>query len=58
MLLDQRLRILDDRERRQPEEVHLEQAELLEAAHVVLRHDFVFVRLVERDEFLQRQSAR
>ena len=50
-----RLRVFDDRERRQAEEVHLEKAELLEAAHVVLRDDFVLVRLVKRDEFLQRR---
>ncbi len=49
-----RLAIFDDRERRQPKEVHLEKVELLDAAHVVLRDDFVLVRLVKRDEFLQR----
>ena len=55
VLLDELQGVLDDGERGQAEEVHLEKAELLEAAHVVLGDDFVFVRLVKRDEFFQRR---
>ena len=53
-LLDQPQRVLDQRERGQPQEVHLEQRELFQAAHVELRHDFVAVGLVQRDQFLER----
>ena len=38
-LLDRLQRVVDDRERRQAEEVHLEHARLLERVHVVLRDD-------------------
>jgi hypothetical protein len=54
VLLDQLQRVVDDGERGQAQEVHLEQAELVEAVHVVLGDDFVLVRLVQRDEFLER----
>jgi len=37
-LLDEIERGLDDREVPQPEEVHLQQAERLDAVHLVLRH--------------------
>ena len=53
MLLDQRQRVRNDGERRQTQEVHLQQAELFQAHHVVLRDDFVFVRSVKRDKLLQ-----
>ena len=38
-LLDRHERVVDDRERREAEEVHLEHARLLEAVHVVLADD-------------------
>ena len=53
-LLDPAERIFDDRQRRQPQEVHLEQPHRLEAVHVVLGDDFVFVRLVDRNQRLER----
>ena len=37
-----------------PEEIHLQQADALERVHVVLRGDFILVRLVERDDFGER----
>ena len=50
--------VVDQREGGQPEEVHLEQAELLETAHVVLGDDFLPVRAVERHQFLAAAAAR
>ena len=41
--------VVDDRQRPQAEEVHLQEAHLLDHAHVELRHDFIAVRAVERD---------
>ena len=58
VLLDQLERVVDERERGEAEEVHLEKAELLETVHVVLGDNFVFVGAVERDQFLQRLRAR
>ena len=55
MAFDQLERVLDDGQGGQPQEIHLEQAELLQAHHVVLGDDFVFVGLVERNQFPQRQ---
>ena len=55
MALDQLERVRDDGERRQAQEVHLEERQLLQAVHVVLRDNFVFVGLVERDDVAQRQ---
>ena len=57
-LLDHLQRVVDDRERGEAEEVHLEKRQLLEAVHVVLGDDFVAVGAVERDELLQRLRAR
>ena len=37
--LDRRERVVDDRQRREAEEIHLQHARLLEAVHVVLGHD-------------------
>ena len=54
-LLDQPQRILDQRQRGQPQEIHLEQLEFFQAAHVELRHNFVAVGLVQRDQVAQRQ---
>src|SRR5258706_16194154 len=42
-------RVVDHRQRAQAEEVHLEKTHLLDDAHVVLRHDFIAVRAIERD---------
>ena len=42
-LLDQLQRVVDDGQRGQAEEVHLQQADLLDGRHVVLRDDFVVV---------------
>ena len=52
--LDQPQGVLDQGERGQPQEVHLEQRQFFQAAHVELRHDFVAVRLVQRDQLLER----
>ena len=49
MLFDQAERVVDQRQRGQPQEIHLEKAELLEAAHVVLGDDFLFVGAIERN---------
>ena len=46
-------RLREDRQRAQPEEVHLEEADLLEDVHRVLRRDVV-AHLVERDVLLER----
>ena len=53
-LLDETQRVLDQGERGQPQEVHLEQREFVQAAHVELRHNFVAVRLVQRDQVFER----
>ena len=50
VLLDQLERVVDDGERGQAQEVHLEKRELLQPAHVVLGDNFVPVGLVERDQ--------
>ena len=47
-------RVLDERERAQPEEVHLQEADALDLLHRPLRDDFVLLALVERDELGQR----
>ena len=52
--LDQPQRVLDERERGQAQEVHLQELELFQPAHVVLGHDFVAVGLVQRHQFLER----
>ena len=56
-LLDPAKGVFDDRQRRQPQEVHLEQPHRFEAVHVVLRDDFVLVRLVDRNQCLQRLGS-
>ena len=55
MALDQLEGIRDDGERGQAQEIHLEERQFLQAVHVVLRDNFVFVGLVERDDLAQRQ---
>ena len=52
--LDQLQAIIDHRQRGEPEEVHLEQADGFEIVHRVLRGDFILVALVKRDDFLER----
>ncbi len=54
MPLDQRHRVLNDVERGQPQKIHLEKRQLLQAHHVVLRDNFVFAGLVERNQLAQR----
>ena len=58
-LLTSRLRneldgVVKNRECREPEEVHLQQAQLLDGHHVEGGHDFVVFCFVQRDEFRQR----
>src|ERR1035437_883548 len=53
-LLDKAQRVLDQGESGQAQKVHLEELELIEAVHIELRHDFIAVGLVERDELLER----
>ena len=48
---------VDDGEVLQPEEVHLEQADLGDGAHVILGDDFAFVAAGERDVFVERAVA-
>ena len=50
--------VVDDGERAQPQEVHLEQPEALDHVHVPLGDDLVLGRLVERDQLLDRRGAR
>ena len=56
MPLDQLQRVVDDGERGQPQKIHLEQIELFQPDHVVLRDNFVFVGLVERNQLLERRG--
>ncbi len=51
---DQVERVLDDVERGEAQEVHLEKRQLFETHHVVLGDDFIFVRFVEWNKILQR----
>ncbi len=53
-LLDQAERVFDQRQRGQPEEIHLEQRQLLEAVHIELRDNFIAVRFVERHQLPER----
>ena len=52
--LDQPHGIAEHGECGQAQKIHLQQADALERIHVVLRGDFVFVRLVERNDFGER----
>ena len=57
-LFDEIERVLDDRQRLQPEEVHLQQAEVAQRIHRVLRDDFVRVRAGgERHNIRERLRA-
>ena len=52
--VDRHERVVDDSERREAQEIHLEQRQLLQAAHIELRHNFVPVGFVQRDQFCER----
>ena len=54
ILLDHVHGIVQHGERRQAQEIHLQQADVLEALHVVLRRDFIPVGLVQRDDVGER----
>ena len=54
VLLQHLQRVVDDRQRRQGEEVHLQQTDLLDVGHRIHRRDFILARLVERNEVGQR----
>ena len=51
-------RVADQRQRAQPEEVHLQEADALDLLHRPLRDDFVLLALVERHELGERPAAR
>ena len=46
--------IIEHGERRQTQKIHFQQADMLEALHVVLRRDFIPVGLVQRDDIRER----
>ncbi len=46
--------VVEHGERGQSQEIHLQQADVLEALHVVLRRDFIPVGLVQRDDIGER----
>ena len=46
--------VVNDGQRRQPEEVHLQQAHLFDGLHVIGGHDFVVLGLVQRHQLGQR----
>ncbi len=54
VLLDHVHGVVQHGERRQAQEIHFEQADVLEALHVVLRRDFIPVGLVQRDNVGER----
>src|SRR5215469_13636510 len=53
-LRDQLQRVGENRERRQAEEVHFQQAHLFDGHHVVCGHDFVVLGAVQRNKICQR----
>ncbi len=53
-LLDQLHAIVDHRQRREAQEVHLQQAHLFDGLHVIGGHDFVVLRPVQRHKLRQR----
>ncbi len=54
MFLDQRHRVLNNIERGEPEKIHLEKRQLLQAHHVVLGDNFVFAGFAERHKLPER----
>ena len=52
--LDQLQRVIHNRQRRQAQKVHLQQAQFFQSAHVVLGDNFVLVRLVKRNKVPER----
>ena len=57
MFLDQTECVLDDIERGEPEKIHFEEGQFLQAHHVVFGDDFVFVGLVKRDQIFERDRG-
>jgi len=53
-LLDHFERVVDERERGESEEIHLEKLELVKTVHVVLGNDFLFIGSRERDQGFER----
>ncbi len=53
-LLDQLERIVENRQRRQPEEVHLQEPKLLDGLHVIRGYDFLVLRQVNRHKIRKR----
>ena len=47
-------RVIENRERGQAQEVHFEQAHLLDGNHVECSNNFVVLRAIQRYQFLQR----
>ena len=58
ILLDQLHGVVEHGERGQAQEIHLQQADVLEALHVVLRRDFIPVGLVQRDDVGERLAEK
>ena len=54
VLLDQSERVVDDGQRGESEEVHLQERQLLEAVHVVLRDDFIPAGAIQRHDLPER----
>ena len=54
ILLDQAHGVVEHGERGEAEKIHFQQADTLQRVHVVLRRDFILVRLVQRNDFRQR----
>ena len=52
-LRQQLQRVVQNRQRRQPEKIHLQEAHLLDRHHVERGHNFVVLRLVQRHQFDQ-----
>ena len=46
--------VVDHRQRRQSQKIHLEETDRLQILHAVLGCDFILVRLLQRDKFHQR----
>ena len=46
--------IIEDRERGEPEEIHLQQADFFQIVHAVLRGDFLFIALVKWGDLRER----
>ena len=51
-------RVVDDGQRGQRQEVHLQQTDLFHVGHRIHGRDFILARLVERNELRQRSVAK